>query len=56
MHDELRTGVDRPRGSQYVWLVAIITLMAIAGYWYRRDAAPLRFEAESSSPTSTSTR
>ena len=46
MHDELRTGIDRPRGRQYLLLLLIITLMAIAGYFYRRERSPLRLEAD----------
>ncbi len=41
MHDELRPGIDRPRRGQYVVLVLIITLLTIAGYFYRRGGAPL---------------
>ncbi len=36
MHDELRPGIDRPRRGQYVLLVPIITLLAVAGYFFRR--------------------
>lgn len=46
MHDDLRTGIDRPRGRQYALLLLIITLMAIAGYFYRRERSPLRLEAD----------
>jgi len=42
MHDELRPGVDRPRRGQYALLVLLITLLAIAGYFYRRSGEPLR--------------
>ena len=41
MHDELRPGVDRPQRRQYVILVLLITLLAIAGYFYRRGGTPL---------------
>ncbi len=37
MHDELRPGVDRPRGAQYVWAILIILLLAIAGSLYLRS-------------------
>jgi len=42
MHDELKSGIDRPRRSQYPLLVLIIMLLAIAGYFYRRSGTPLR--------------
>lgn len=41
MHDELKPGIDRPRRGQYVVLVLIVTLLAIAGYFYRRAGTPL---------------
>lgn len=40
MHDELRPGVDQPRRGQYVVLVLIITLLAVIGYFYRRNGSP----------------
>jgi hypothetical protein len=46
MHDELRAGIDRPRGRQYVILVLIITLVAIVAYFYRRSGPPLRLQEE----------
>ncbi|WP_373058686.1 hypothetical protein [Gemmatimonas sp.] len=41
MREELRPGVDRPRRSQYVLVVLIIILLAIAGFLYRRSGVPL---------------
>lgn len=40
MQDELRAGVDRPRRGQYVLAMLFITLLAIAGYLYRRSGEP----------------
>ncbi len=42
MHEDLKPGVDRPRRGQYVLVVLIIALLAIAGYLYRRSGEPQR--------------
>jgi len=44
MDDQLTPGVDRPRGRQYGVLVLIITLIAVAAYFYRRGGPPRRVD------------
>ena len=46
MHDEIKAGIDRPFGRQYIVLVLIITLLAIAAYFYRRSGPPRQLQAE----------
>jgi heme/copper-type cytochrome/quinol oxidase subunit 2 len=46
MHDELRAGIDRPRGRQYIVLVLVIVLLTIVAYFYRRSGPPRQLEAD----------